>query len=192
MMVQHTQPRFTFWEYLQLEEIAAVKHEFVNGQAWAMSGGSPEHAGIALNISVLIGNALRGKPCRAFSSDLRVRVSATGIATYPDVTVVCDSLELDPEDRKGHTVLNPTVLIEVLSPTTEDYDRGEKLGQYKLIPSLKEVVLVAHDRREIEIVRREHDGSWAREIASEGGIVRLRSLGCDLPVADVYRDPLAR
>jgi Uma2 family endonuclease len=191
-MVQHAQPRFTFWEYLQLEEIAGVKHEFVNGQAWAMSGGSPEHAGIALNIGVLIGNALRGKPCRAFSSDLRVRVSATGIATYPDVTVVCDSLELDPEDRKGHTVLNPTVLIEVLSPTTENYDRGEKLGQYKLIPSLKEVVLVAHDRREIEIIRREQDGSWAREIAGDGGIVRLRSLGCDLPVAEVYRDPLAR
>jgi Uma2 family endonuclease len=111
---------------------------------------------------------------------------------YPDVTVVCDSLELDPEDPKGHTVLNPTVIVEVLSPTTENSDRGEKLGQYKLIASLTEVVLVAHDRREIEIVRREPDGSWSREIAGDGGLIRLRSLGCELSVADVYRDPLAR
>ncbi len=96
-----------------------------------------------------------------------MRVQATGLGTYPDVTVICGHLELDPEDPKKHTALNPRVLVEVLSPSTEDYDRGEKLGHYKKIPAVSEIVLVAHDRHEVEIVRREADGSWSREIARE-------------------------
>ena len=184
--------RFTFADYVDLEEMANVKHEYFAGQVWAMSGGSPEHAGIAANVLRLIGNALRGRPCRAFSSDLRVRVEATGLGTYPDAAVICGELEVDLEDKKRHTVLNPTVLVEVLSPSTEDYDRGEKLGQYKLIRSLREVMMVAHDRREIEIVRRENDGSWSRHIAGDGESARLASIECDLPVAEVYEDPLKR
>ena len=86
--------------------------------------------------------------------------------------------------------MNPKVLVEVLSPSTEDYDRGEKLGNYKLIPSLAEVVLVAHDRREVEVVRREADGSWSRQIEKPGEVVMLTSLGCELPVDEIYRDPL--
>jgi Uma2 family endonuclease len=145
---------------------------------------------VCAKIVAILDGALRGRPCRVFSSDLRVRVQATGLGTYPDVTVVSDKLEMDPEDHKRHTVTNPRVIVEVLSPSTEDYDRGEKLGQYKRMASLAEVVLVAHDRREIEVVRRESDGSWSRHIAGEGAAARIASLGCELPVDEVYRDPL--
>jgi Uma2 family endonuclease len=107
------------------------------------------------------------------------------------VTVICSKVELDPADSKQHTALNPKLIVEVLSPSTEDYDRGEKLGNYKQIPSLLEVVLVAHDRPEVEVVRREADGSWSRHIARESGAVRLESIACELLVAEIYLDPLA-
>ena len=190
-MAQVVHHRFTFEDYLRIEEDSATKHEFVDGQVFAMSGGTPAHAGITANLTRLLGNALEGKPCRVFSPDLRVRVLATGLGTYADVTVICGSIELDPADPKGHTALNPRVLVEVLSPSTEDYDRGEKLGSYKRIPSLQEILLVAHDRREIELVRRENDGSWSRHIARDGEDVRFDSLECRVAVADIYRDPLA-
>jgi len=126
-----------------------------------------------------------------FSSHLRVRVKATGLATYPDVSVGCGQLELDPDDPRRHTATNPRVIVEVLSPSTEDYDRGDKLGQYKQIPSVAEVVLVAHDRREVEIVRRESDGTWSRHVARAGEAAPLESLGCALRVDAIDRDPLA-
>lgn len=190
-MAQSARQQFTYDEYLRLEEAAATKHEFFNGEVWAMAGGSPAHAGIAANVVALLSRQLEGKPCRAFTSDLRVRVVATGLGTYPDVSVVCGKLETDPADPRAHTAINPRVLVEILSPSTENYDRGEKLGHYKHIASLAEIVLVAHDRQEIEIVRREVDGSWSRHVAGEGQSAELVSLGCALDVAAVYRDPLA-
>jgi Uma2 family endonuclease len=183
--------RFTFDEYLLLEEIAEVKHEFLAGEVWAMAGGSPEHAAIIGNVTTLLNVLLRGQRCRGHSTELRVRVKATGLGTYPDVTVICGRLERDPDDRTGHTAINPRVVVEVLSPSTEDYDRGEKLSHYQTIASLEEVVLVAHDRPEIEVIRREADGTWSRHIAGAGQSVRLTSIACDLAVAEVYRDPLA-
>jgi Uma2 family endonuclease len=189
-MAQAVHHRFSFEEYLRLEEDSATKHEFVGGNVFAMAGGTPEHAAITANVARLLGNALEREPCRVFSPDLRVRVAATGLATYPDVTVICAQVEVDAADPKQHTVLNPKVIVEVLSPSTEDYDRGDKLGNYKRIPSLEEVMLVAHDRREVEVVRREADGSWSRHIARANEAVRLASIGCDLSVAEIYRDPL--
>jgi Uma2 family endonuclease len=183
--------RFSFDEYLLLEEIAEVKHEFLDGEVWAMAGGSPEHAANIGNVTTLLNVQLRGQRCRVYSTELRVRVQATGLGTYPDITVICGHLERDPNDRTGHTAVNPRVIVEVLSPSTEGYDRGEKLSHYQLIPSLEEVVLVAHDRQEIEVVRREADGTWSRHIAGPGQLARLTSLACDLSVIEVYRDPLA-
>lgn len=191
-MAQATHHRFTFDEYVRLEEESVVRHEFIGGQVYATSGGSPDHAGVTANITRLLGNALAGRPCRIFSPDLRVRVQATGLGTYADVTVIWGEIELDPEDPKKHTALNPKVLVEVLSPSTEDYDRGEKLGNYKQIASLAEILLVAHDRREIEIVRREMDGSWSRHIGRAGERAEIASLDCALSVDEVYEDPLAR
>lgn len=183
--------RFTFGEYVQLVEDRSMKLEFLGGQVWAMSGGTPEHARITANISRLLGNAVVDRPCGVYSPDLRVRSAATGLATYADVTIVCGALELDPEDPKKHTALNPRLLVEVLSPSTEDYDRGEKLEHYKTIPALEEIVLVAWDRREVEVLRRTPTG-WVRRLTSEGA-VELCSLDCELSLAlaDIYRDPFA-
>jgi Uma2 family endonuclease len=191
-MVVRQRHQHTYADYLDHDDDSRGKHEYLDGEIYAMAGGSPAHARIALNISALLHAGLAGAPCAAFSSDLRIRVLSTGLATYPDVVVICGQLELDPEDRKGHTATNPILLVEVLSPTTEKYDRGEKLDTYKSIPALREVMLVAHDRPEIEVVRREADGSWSRHVVGAGETTRLMSVGCNLPVDDVYRDPLQR
>lgn len=189
-MVQAAKQRYSYAEYLALEAISPVRHEFFDGHVWAMAGGSPDHAAVAVNISTLLNNALRDRPCRVFGADLRIRVLATGLGTYPDVSVVCGQLELDPEDAKGHTVTNPKLVVEVLSPSTEDYDRGEKLANYRQIPALEEIVLVAHDERRLELWRRE-GAIWTLSVAHGDESVELRSVGCTLPLADVYRDPLA-
>ena len=180
--------RYTYGEYLALEDAANVRHEFLEGEIYAMAGGPPEHAAICVNVGASLNVQLRGKGCRVHSSDLRIRVLETGLATYPDVSVVCTRAEIDPENRL--TVTNPKVLVEVLSPSTAAYDRGEKLSHYQRIPSLQEIVLVAHDERLIEVWRRSEAGAWTRSEARSGSIA-LVSIGCVLEVADVYRDELA-
>jgi Uma2 family endonuclease len=182
--------RFSFAEYAQLVEDKGMKLEFLDGQVWAMSGGTPEHARVTTNVSTMLSTALRGRPCAVYSPDLRVRSKATGLGTYADVTVICGEVELDPEDPKQHTALNPRLIVEVLSPSTEEYDRGAKLDHYKTIPSLVEVVLVAHDKREVEVIRREEDGSWSKHIFAETGRVRSAALGVELALDEIYRDPL--
>ncbi|HVK74235.1 MAG TPA: Uma2 family endonuclease, partial [Kofleriaceae bacterium] len=169
---------------------AAVRHEFLAGNVWAMAGGSPEHAAIAANVIALLAAQLRDRRCRVFTADLRIRVTATGLGTYPDVTVVCGQLARDPDDPRGNTVVNPTLLVEVLSPSTEDYDRGEKLAHYKRIDSLAEVILVAHDEPRLEIWRRQGD-HWTLDVVHGDATAHLTSLDVELSVADVYRDPLA-
>jgi Uma2 family endonuclease len=182
---------YDFDEYLELEASSDVKHELLDGTAWAMTGGSPRHAAIAANVGGLLGRALAGQRCQVFSSDLRIRVPETGLATYPDISVICNQVELDPEDRRKHTITNPTLLVEVLSPSTEAYDRGEKLAHYKRIPSLQEVVLVAHDEDRIDVWRRSTRG-WTLLSFRPGQEVVLESLhGIRFPVDDVYLDRLA-
>lgn len=176
-------------EYVALEAYSNVKHEFVDGQIYAMGGGSPEHGLYAANVIRILGTQLDGRPCRVQTSDVRIRAVATGIVTYPDVSVVCGHAKLDREDR--HSVTNPVLLVEVLSPSTAEYDRGEKLSHYQRIPALREVVFVAHEGRRIEVVRRAADGSWSRHEAGTGQQLTLESIGCVLAVDDVYRDPLA-
>lgn len=155
-----------------------------------MAGGSPEHAAVAANVTALLSSALRDKPCRVFSSDLRVRVVETGLGTYPDVSVVCGRVEIDPEDPKGHTVVNPRIVVEVSSPSTEAYDRGDKLDAYKKIASLEDFVLVAHDAREVVVWRREAGGAWSEHATRGEGVAVLQSFGCALPLPEIYRDPL--
>ncbi|MBI4956032.1 MAG: Uma2 family endonuclease [Myxococcales bacterium] len=181
--------RYEYREYLAHERASNVKHEYLEGRIYAMAGGSPEHARIAASLSRLLGNRTAGRRCAVYSSDLRVRVLATGLATYPDVTVVCGRFEADPADP--NTVVNPSLLVEVLSPSTEEYDRGEKLDHYRRIPSLQECVLVAHDARAVDVWRRGPDDSWTVERAVEGERVAIATLGCELEVADIYRDALA-
>jgi Uma2 family endonuclease len=180
---------YSFDEYVELDAESRVKHEFLDGLVWAMAGGSPEHAAVAAAVGAALSAQLRGRPCRVYSADLRVRVRATGLATYPDVTVVCGKLELDPGDRKGQTVVNPRAIVEVLSPRAEVYDRGEKLAHYKRVDSLEDVVLVAHDRQRIEVWHRDGD-AWSLDVAHDGGVAKVASIDCTLVVDEVYANPL--
>ncbi len=180
--------RYTYREYLAFENSANVRHEFLDGEIYAMAGSTREHAAICANLSSALGVQLRGQGCQVHSSDLRIRVLESGLATYPDVTVVCRRAELDPEDR--NTVTNPVLIVEVLSPSTVAYDRGEKLSHYQRIPSLREIVLVAHDERLIEVWRREEDNTWRRSEARRGALA-LTAVAATLAVDDVYRDELA-
>jgi Uma2 family endonuclease len=176
--------RYTYAQYLALESASNVKHEYLDGQIYGMAGGTPQHAALAAAVVGLLFPALRDRGCRAHSADLRVRVRATGLATYPDVTVVCGPRECDPDDDDA--VNNPTMIVEVLSPSTEEYDRGEKFDHYKRIESLREYVLIAQDRREVEVWTRGADGSWGHRRFGDGDAAALDSVGAVLDVAALY------
>ncbi len=178
--------RYTFRDYLDVEEMSAIRHEFLGGEIYAMAGGTPEHAALSAALIVRLGTLLRGGPCRVYTSDLRVRVRATGLATYPDAAIICGPLERDP-DSPTH-VTNPTVLFEVLSPGTEEYDRGEKREHYQQIESLREYVLVAQDARKVEVWRRAAAGAWSPAVYAAGQILELASVGGSLSVDELYRE----
>jgi Uma2 family endonuclease len=175
--------RYTFKEYLEIEEVARVRHEFYNGEIYAMAGGTPEHAAMAATITTLLGRQLDPKSCRVYSSDLRIRVLATGLATYPDVTVVCGPSERDP-DSATH-IINPKLIVEVLSNSTADYDRGEKLEHYRQIPSLDAILLVDHERERIDLWTRS-GGAWHSRFFGTGEVIRLDVIGATLAVDEVY------
>ena len=176
--------RYTFADYLEVEALSpSLKHEFVNGEILAMAGGSPEHAALSMAIGGLLMAHLRGRPCRAYSSDLRIRIRSAGVGTYADASVVCDPVDRDP-DSPTH-VTNPRVVVEVLSPSTEDYDRDEKRLYYQQLPSLEEYVLVAQDRRRVEVWRREGD-VFSRSVHEAGQRARLPSIDFDLDVDELY------
>jgi Uma2 family endonuclease len=174
--------RYTFTEYLELEEIAGVRHEFYDGEIYGMAGGTPEHAAVAAAITASLARQLEKSPCRVYSSDLRVRVLATGLATYPDVTVICGPSERDP-DSATH-VTNPKVIVEVLSRGTADYDRGEKLYHYQQIASLMAIVLIDHENARVELWTRTDD-AWSEQNFAAGNVVKIEAIGCALSVDDV-------
>jgi Uma2 family endonuclease len=180
--------RYTFREYLELEASSEVRYEFFDGAVFAMSGGSPDHSRLAANVISILSAQLAEKPCQAFTSDLRVRVVETGLTTHPDVSVICGSLERDPEDV--NTATNPVVVVEVLSPSTQRYDREEKAAHYRRIPSLQSYVLISQEEQRLEVLTRNPDGSWTLREARSGA-VDLPAINCKLAVADVYRNPLA-
>lgn len=178
------QHRYSFAEYLEIEEIARVRHEFYQGEIYAMAGGTPEHAAMAAEIMAILGRQLGGTSCRVYSSDLRVRVLSTGLATYPDVTVICGGSERDPESPTH--VTNPKLVVEVLSSSTAEYDRSQKLQHYQQIPSLDAVVLVNHEHQDIDLWTRS-GSTWTCRRFGEGDTVPLEAVGCTLPVEAVYR-----
>jgi Uma2 family endonuclease len=180
--------RFTFDDYLRVEEDSVIRHEFLDGRIWAMAGGTPAHARMCANVITQLNLGLSSRRCSVYITDLRIRVRATGLATYPDVSVICGHVDLDPDDPKRHTAVNPSLLVEVLSPSTEEYDRGEKLEHYKQIESLQEVVLVHHDERKVVVWRRT-GARWSATEHADGALAL--ALGCELSVAAIYRDPLA-
>ena len=186
--------RMTHAEYLAAEAKSDLRHEFVGGQVYAMAGGSPEHGALALAFGAELRGALRDRPCRVYSSDVRIRVLAndlaSGVSTYPDLSVVCGTLATALDDPDAIT--NPVVLVEVLSESTEAYDRGAKAALYRRIPSLQEYVLVAQSEALIEVYRRTDRGSWELRDARPGDRIELVSLGIAMDVATIYANPLGQ
>jgi len=171
-------------EYLAWERAQPEKHEFHDGEVFAMAGATFEHNQIVGNVVGELRAALRQMPCRVCLSDLRVKVPATGLYTYPDASVVCGRPEF--EDGTLDTLLNPVVLVEVLSGSTEDYDRGTKFTNYRTVASLRDYVLISTDRILVEHYARSDDGSWVLRELRAGDRVPLASVGCELAVDELY------
>jgi Uma2 family endonuclease len=179
------QTRFTPEEYLTLERKALYKSEYLNGEIFAMSGASREHNLICVNVSSVLHGQLRQRPCETYAGDMRVKVSPTGLYTYPDVVVVCDEPQF--EDAQVDTLLNPTLIVEVLSPSTEDYDRGTKFEHYRTLPSLQEYLLISQDRIHIVHYTRQTDSTWVlSETNRQEGLIHLPSIAGNLSVAEIY------
>ncbi len=180
--------RYTYAEYLAYEGDSGLKHEYDDGEILAMAGGSRRHNALAARIVAALENG-RQRGCVAFQSDQKVRVLATGKATYPDASMVCGPIEGDPADPSGATITNPTLIVEVLSPSTEHDDRGSKWQHYQLIPALQEFVLVSQAEPRVERYRRLPSGTWEYEDVTEGkvtlatgAVIDLATLYDDLPI----------
>lgn len=177
--------RYTPEEYLALERKAKHKSEYFNGFITAMAGTSYEHCLLVANLSREIGLQLKEGPCDVLTSELRVLVSETCLYTYPDVIVVCGRPLL--LDKIFDTVLNPTVLIEVLSPSTESYDRGDKFAHYRRLESLRDYVLVSQDKMLVERYTRQGE-DWLLTVSEKPeAFLELKSIGCKVPLAEIYR-----
>ena len=180
-------PVLTSQEYLTRERRAELKSEFYRGEMFAMAGASREHNLIVANLVGELRQALKQSKCEVYPSDMRVKVSATGLYTYPDVTIVCGKAEF--EDSEFDTLLNPTILVEVLSNSTEGYDRGIKAAQYRKIDSLQHHVLVSQQRISVETYSRSENGNWMlNEISRLADSFRLSTLDISIPLGEVYRN----
>jgi Uma2 family endonuclease len=173
-------------EYLAQERLAEFRSEYLRGEAFAMARTSYEHALIKDNLAREAGNQLENGRCRVVTSDLRVKVDVSGLYTYPDIVIVCDEPEF--EDAAFDTLLNPRAIVEVLSDSTEKYDRGVKFGHYRQLPSLQEYVLVAQDRFLVERYVRQADGSWVLTVFDQPSqVFAFASIPAQVPLAEIYR-----
>jgi len=187
-MAEPAARRVTYGEYLAIDAASELRHEYVAGVVVAMAGGTVEHVRIIGQLQFLLRLALAGKPCAVLASDARVRVRAADRAAYPDILVVCGEIQKDPEDP--HAIVNPTVLIEVLSDSTAAVDREGKNHDYRRLPSLREYVLVSQRERSIEVYRRSGPRRWVLEELISGERLQLVSLEVELAVDEIYRDAL--
>ena len=183
-----TQPkiRMTPAEYLAQERKAEVRSEFINGEMFEMPGVSRKHGRIVINVIVELEPQLRDRPCEMHAVELRVKIPETESYLYPDIFIVDGEPEV--EDEHQDTVLNPRVLIEVLSPSTESYDRGLKFAHYRKMASLQEYILVSQTECRVERYLRQDDGTWIySETTDPAGFLELASLGCRIPLSGIYR-----
>jgi Uma2 family endonuclease len=185
--------RYTVEEYFQIEAASDERYEYVDGRIFpvgeplAMSGGSLKHSFIGSNATRLLGNLLVGTPCRVFNSDLRIRIGRKLKYAYPDVGIVCGEPQMEDAPAIGQTLLNPRVVVEVLSPSTEKRDRGEKFEAYREIDSLEEYILISQDAPRVESFLRQADGTWSlMPTLGLDAIARVRCLKIDLPLRELY------
>ncbi len=184
-MSAHPQRLLSPDEYLAIERDVPGKHEYYRGEMFAMGGASREHNLITGNIAAALHAQFATRACESYQNDMRVKVSPSGLYTYPDVVVTCEQPRF--EDKVLDTLLNPQAIIEVLSDTTEKYDRGKKFEHYRQIESLREYMLVAHDRPHVELFSRQDDGVWRlTEATGLESSMELPTIACRLALADVY------
>ncbi len=177
--------RMTAHEYLALERRALTKSEFLNGRVFAMAGGTREHSIIATNIAAEIHARVKGKPCTVYNSDMRLKVQTTEYFAYPDVQVACGEIQM--EEAEQDTLLNPRIIVEVLSESTAAWDRGGKFWYYRHIEAFTDYVLISQETWLVEHYTRQPNGSWLFQVAQgSGGVLTLDSVGCSVPLADIY------
>ena len=184
MAIFAREAEYTPEQYLALERKAECKSEYINGRIFAMAGASRQHNQITFNISVELGTQLKGRPCVAYSSDMRVKVTETGLYAYPDIVVTCNEPQF--EDSFLDTLLNPTIIIEVLSESTEAYDRGGKFAHYRRLSSLEEFILIAQDGIYVEQYIRKGKQWILSEIVGIDEKIQLNSTNCYLSLRDIY------
>jgi Uma2 family endonuclease len=185
MAVAQNKKLYTPKEYLEIERKAIAKNEFYKGEIFAMSGASRNHVVITTNLLVLLATQLKGTPCRPLSSDMRIHIPANGLYTYPDVSVVCGQENF--LDDEFDTLINPTLIVEVLSPSTADYDAGRKFTFYRSIPSLKEYVLVSSTEYRVQLFTRTNERAWLMtESTGNVGLMNLSSINASLQISEVF------
>ena len=178
--------RYTYLQYVAVERDSQIKHEFLDGEIYALAGGTEDHSALAANVIVALGSALGERPCRVHTSDMRIYVESAGLATFPDGAVICGALQQHAPSPEA-TALNPALLVEVTSDSSEQYDTGTKLDIYKTIPSLREIVIVSHRERRITVHRRIADGTWISRVAISSGRVGVETVATELVVDAIYR-----
>lgn len=184
-IVLYNKTRFSIDEYLKFEKEAPEKHEFFQGEIFAMSGAGANHNIIFSNLFTGIGIQLKGKPCRPFGSDMRIYVAENALFTYPDISIICGEIVPAPMDRD--TATQPTVLIEILSPSTRNYDRGGKFKPYRDIPALKEYILVDSETIGIEVFRLNRSGHWELEgYKSVTETLAIPTVNVSIPLVEIY------
>ena len=177
----------TISEYLDFEAAAEEKHEYVDGEILAMSGGSASASRMAASLIAAVHDALRGKPCDVYDSNLKVRIGRKHRYRYPDAMVICGSEQFDPDDKRRHTITNPRVIFEILSPSTERSDRTTKFDDYRSIDGVEEYVLLSQSTPRVETYHRKPDGTWQFDVkVGLDSAVTLKSIGIDLPLSELY------
>ena len=187
MTTPHRHYRYTYADYVALENVSSEKHEFIDGEIYVMAGGSADHARLSAQMVRLLGNAASDRECDVYTSDLRMHVESVGLSTYPDASVICGPVQ---EHAAGPetTALNPMIVVEVTSNSSEEYDLGLKRKYYRTIPSLRQYIIVSHRERRITVDVRSDDGAWATHVATAGGRVEVGSLQAQLAVDEIYRN----
>jgi Uma2 family endonuclease len=192
-MSARRKPIYSPEAYLQMERAGTVKHEYYRGEIFALAGSSEAHNIILANIITALNLQLRKRLCKVYPSDMRLKIPKTGLYTYPDVSVVCGTVQFDDTERD--TLLNPIIIFEILSPSTERYDRGKKFQNYRTVTTLQEYILVAQDAYRVEHYVKQQDGNWLlMTYDAIDNQIYLMSIDCTLTLEDVYNkvdiDPL--
>jgi len=186
MALAKAHPIFSVENYLDFERVQAERHEFLDGNVYAMAGESPSHSTICFNLYGITHNQLRGKQCRGFSPNMKVATNEKGLYSYPDLAIVCGKPIF--HDEKGDVLMNPTVIFEVLSPSTENYDRGEKFLRYtNFIETLEDYILISQNKPSVEHYVKQKNGGWEKnEIEGLDAVLRLDSIECEISLANLY------